>query len=1548
MSVVDARETQISINKPTVAVLVATQNRPGLLARRSLTAIQRQVHRPDYVVVVDDSDDPHRADNRNIVNDLRMGDTKIVYLDNVRTQGASGAWNTGLERLRRFVADPSLLFVAILDDDDEWEPEHLKVCVDAVVLHQADMVASALFRRTGDDQDHLQYPPEALVAEQFLVGNPHIQGSNLFVRLSALLEAGTFDEALSSCTDRDLCVRLCDLGWVRYVGLDHPTVRHYAEEHRPRLSSPMRHAKARGLDRFWSKWRARMTEEQRAACLQRAENYFGWVPTGPMEEHCSFDGPFVPSSAGTENVAVHCGDLAIVVGIIADGVHADQLRRLLDDLIGLRSIDRLQCMDVVVLQNGDDSDVITRLIADYRSRGMSLFLASEQQQCADINQGKFGDDFHRPEGRAPIGPARTMLQHYVTRVVRRRPGAIAWILDDDCRLSNLSDEEEAPSFTTLLKSLYHMRSLGVDVVLGSVTGDPPIPSGSTVRTQMVDLYHNLSWLMGLDPAAPLPDRRDENRAIRASAKDFYYDLSRRDTHHLESPFWLTPEHADERVDDAYFRMVELLPRMLAGQAVFRPLLLDRPFDPVSSIRPSVQRGGNTFVFDCAAFEEFPNLAPEFAGSTLRRSDMIWALLNRYAGGRRVVGAALSVRHDRADEEAVGLDLERLIPDMRGYALYSALDDVLRRRREYRLRDGIGADTPDDLRFSESDLDLAVDRFEKYVKERTAALLLNCWRVQGLCGSLLASGRNGLFFDAFFECDSRFGPSQESLKRFLTNTQRCFSLSRVSDVSKSVLAVSTDEVRSFMLRLGGMVARHRQGAVIQGNDDWFSRERVAAARAIAIQFSDRRELDVLGSGEEGVVFASGVRVIKVIDYSGRSKANGAWDGMRVLGAFADPINPLSHCELLDAPGSRKIISYPFENGRPYRGGRTSEVIQVLRDCRDAGVVCTNFHPKNLLETPDGVRLIDFGADIRPFCEAGFHSMVQRAWLTLRYSDRDDLTMLMHRALGDQSMQELEGWEVLLAAIDPPSKQELVDDAMLDFVQQLPKSTVLDFGCGHGHLAAQLARDGVDVVAFDPDRTLERRWSNYDVENGAAVEWLAGDVMGALVDRVGHFDLVVSSLVLCVIEDETEYRNAIRTIAQSLSDDGRFVILLCNPSATLTGDSTLQRRNVPPDAERDRMFIWTKQLPSGRTRTDVHRPFDQILIDLAAEGLHVECSITTGGLSLNDLLPSNDYLILSGSKTPVQVPVCVHRSSPRLSADRRPIEVPVLCYHRVLPRDFEDDVSCLQRRRGTVVDVDVFTHQMCDLVRGFTPLNQAQYLKWLDGEIELPKNACLLTFDDGYRDFLSFALPILSDFGIPAVLFPTKSAATGADLLPTDQLYAALSAALKHGEISPDDSNEWLGGERKRQYVRSSRETQMTMLADAGLGAVVTEPESLYLTEEDLLDLPKDLVAVGSHGECHEVLAGRELPDLRRELRTSRFWLEKINHQRGAEHLMIAFPNGTYDDRTIAATIECGFHAAFTVEPYRPECLAHRWTLRRSCMPNRVSAVRELAAGKEIRI
>ena len=138
-------------------------------------------------------------------------------MENRRTPGASGAWNAALFRLHEI--DPSV-FVAILDDDDSWAETYLERCERAVVESGLDMVAAGLiFHRFQDTVSEVYHSPASLEVSDLLVRNPHIQGSNLFVRLRRLLEAGGFDEALTSTTDRDICIRLADLGTIRYGGL---------------------------------------------------------------------------------------------------------------------------------------------------------------------------------------------------------------------------------------------------------------------------------------------------------------------------------------------------------------------------------------------------------------------------------------------------------------------------------------------------------------------------------------------------------------------------------------------------------------------------------------------------------------------------------------------------------------------------------------------------------------------------------------------------------------------------------------------------------------------------------------------------------------------------------------------------------------------------------------------------------------------------------------------------------------------------------------------------------------------------------------------------------------------------------------------------------------------------------------------------------------------------------------------------------------------------------------------------------------------------------
>ena len=69
------------------------------------------------------------------------------------------------------------MYVAILDDDDRWEPEHMELCFRAAVEGDLHMVASGILRHESKDAPPIKLSiANRLTVNDFLAGNPHIQG----------------------------------------------------------------------------------------------------------------------------------------------------------------------------------------------------------------------------------------------------------------------------------------------------------------------------------------------------------------------------------------------------------------------------------------------------------------------------------------------------------------------------------------------------------------------------------------------------------------------------------------------------------------------------------------------------------------------------------------------------------------------------------------------------------------------------------------------------------------------------------------------------------------------------------------------------------------------------------------------------------------------------------------------------------------------------------------------------------------------------------------------------------------------------------------------------------------------------------------------------------------------------------------------------------------------------------------------------------------------------------------------------------------------------
>jgi peptidoglycan/xylan/chitin deacetylase (PgdA/CDA1 family) len=131
---------------------------------------------------------------------------------------------------------------------------------------------------------------------------------------------------------------------------------------------------------------------------------------------------------------------------------------------------------------------------------------------------------------------------------------------------------------------------------------------------------------------------------------------------------------------------------------------------------------------------------------------------------------------------------------------------------------------------------------------------------------------------------------------------------------------------------------------------------------------------------------------------------------------------------------------------------------------------------------------------------------------------------------------------------------------------------------------------------------------------------------------------------------------------------------------------------------------------------------------------------------------------------------------------------------------------------------------------------------------------LTFDDGYQDFLTTALPILERYGFTATLF--------------------VVAGLIGGE------NSWDGG-----------------------------PRWPLLGKEELNEVKARGMEIGSHGMSHARLAGLDRTTLRRELEDSR---ELLSELLGEAVDGFCYPYGSLDDSTIRAVRETGYAYACGVK------------------------------------
>lgn len=1139
-----------------LVAMVATHKRIDLLLQRSLPSVLRQFRMADRIVVIDDGKDQHLRDQ------LAEAAPIAELLENRRTKGLSGALNTGLDHLARDVPDPSHVFVAFLDDDDCWSPDHLAKVEDSI--RAGAEVIAAPFLRIERDRDPRQInPPTSLCPDEFMAGNPGIQGSNLVVRLDVLLEAGGFNEALPSCTDRDLLIRLSRRPEVRYVATANATVEHHACDDRQRLSLPGSPEKSSGLQMFDLIHGPLMTEGTRREHLRRARERFGWKPKSRKGSRRSLRACEALTEVDTPS---------LVVGIIVDDRRIPSAGRLLDDLANRIEEEELEAFDVLLLENRPETssgEALTRLVERLRPKlRISVVDRAAVRSLILLGDLQLASDDH--DGRLTITDARTVLQSALYHMARERKDCAIWILDDDMRLYPLvaTPEGARPTQLSLRTSLSQMRALGADICIGCYTGAPPLPSLASVRGQLVDLMWNLRRLSALPAHSPVPASEPRNDRLREGRRDYYYDLSRIETDRLETPFALEPAYSAETCGEALNRLAGMIPRILAGEAPLRPLLADPQEMAEFRANDAFHRGGNTFVFDPEALADLPNLSPTVGGRPTRRSDMIWALLQVRHCGRTVGSVPVPVRHDRGDLPApTALDHTGIADDIRGFAIFSAMKDS-------------------------EDPDVITLRVEKFEAERLAALRLSFYRVRGIARELM-----GLSESAFLS------PAQsQAFRTQAEDLLRMFSDESFQEIDRAVRALGPTEIRSFLSGLPDRISVHAERVrKSERIPRLLSEQRTCAARDAVIALADpRAKLHLLGQGDEGVALTDGQTLWKLFDRWRPEQAASAAPIIERLITQGSESTTLLRPSAMSRTAVGWLLEMPFIPSDPWEGGRGPGLVELLADLHRMKLACRNLHPKNLRIDGDAVLLIDYGADLVPNYDPEadgleFRRMCRRAWLCWRWWWRGDLDELMRRSLREVDMPELDGHEGLVRAVRERLGVCRPPDPTLTRAQELRPASVLDYGAGKGKQARLMAKAGAQVVAWDPDESLSHRLEGLR-EHGVHRAATATEAVSA-----GPYDLVICRRVVCLLDDD-DLACALKDLRSSVKPGGRVLLSLCHPAyAHRTRVAEGEPISHPCGC---RAAPWKKRSRlTGRILHEVHRSEPELRRHLARAGLRV---------------------------------------------------------------------------------------------------------------------------------------------------------------------------------------------------------------------------------------------------------------------------------------------------------------------------------------------------------
>lgn len=260
----------------------------------------------------------------------------------------------------------------------------------------------------------------------------------------------------------------------------------------------------------------------------------------------------------------------------------------------------------------------------------------------------------------------------------------------------------------------------------------------------------------------------------------------------------------------------------------------------------------------------------------------------------------------------------------------------------------------------------------------------------------------------------------------------------------------------------------------------------------------------------------------------------------------------------------------------------------------------------------------------------------------------------------------------------------------------------------------------------------------------------------------------------------------------------------------------------------------------------------------------------------------------------------------------------------------------------LDISIFRKQIEFMKNNFNVVTMEQLIDAVEGKSELPPKALLLTFDDGYADNYTFALPVLEEFGVQGSFFIPGKTFTTHQLLDVNKIHYILASAdiYKLVDDVKKEMDYYRGSEFDyapvselyNEYAVANRfDLKETVFVKRMLQTVLPEKlrniissnlfekyvgvseeqlaYELYMTEEQIRTMKRHGMFIGCHGYDHYWLGNLSPEQMKQDISMA---LDTIDEFIDRKHWVMNFPYGNYNQDVLDYIKEQGACVGLTTE------------------------------------